>query len=270
MTVDRRSGRGSTVDSRWATLRHGADPRHLNSSPFHAIHTPASSASTMSSKSPHKKPEAWVSNELRNTNWPKFTEWIKGDATAQNDKEIRGVFDAGRSLFEELRDRKGLEGEAAFRSWIERVKAHEVSLFVRLPLLRTLKIALDCARSCGRKRQHQSGNVVLHRCHRHSVRVRHVYTGGGLIAMHHEGVDDVFTDRWSVRSACPTAFNVRPAFLVSLAARPTRCLSAHSAEAGASRAAGERSPSTCTPLRSLFMRNRSKQTHRNTLAWGAP
>ena len=69
---------------------------------FHVIHTPASSTSTMSSTSPRKKPEVWVSNELRNTNWPKFTEWIKGNTTAQDDEKIRGVFNAGKSLFKEL------------------------------------------------------------------------------------------------------------------------------------------------------------------------
>ena len=84
----------------------------------------------MSSTSPPKGLELIVTREMRNPQWPLLTDWIEGSA-AQDKVQIRAVFDTGKSLFEELRNLEGLKGEAAFRSWVDRVKEHEASLLAK-------------------------------------------------------------------------------------------------------------------------------------------
>lgn len=78
----------------------------------------------MSSASPPKGSELIVTKEMKSPSWPLLQDWFQGSA---DKARVRAVFTAGKALFKELRNLEVLKGEAAFRSWVDRVKEHKAS-----------------------------------------------------------------------------------------------------------------------------------------------
>ena len=70
----------------------------------------------------------WVNNQLKNPPKNSFKTWIKDNAAASADEDLREIYDESKGLFKTLCHITPLQDETRFRTWVERVGELEVSL----------------------------------------------------------------------------------------------------------------------------------------------